>query len=62
MATTKPTDKPEVKREKITLEFPHRHGGEDYPAGATIEVDADQAKRIREAAAKRKAEEKSKAN
>lgn len=48
---------PTLKQESIKLAYPHRHGGRMIPAGTTIEVWPDQAERIRQAEADRKAAE-----
>lgn len=53
--TTKNTEQP--KMVSVKLAYPHRHGGKERPAGSTIEVTTDQAERIRQAEAARKAEE-----
>lgn len=45
------------KRVKITLQYPHEHGGESHPAGAQIEVWDFQAARIREHEQQRKQRE-----
>lgn len=38
-----------VPKQAYKLKHLHRHGGEDQPAGTTIQVTADQAKRIKAA-------------
>lgn len=48
---------PPLKKESIKLAYPHRHGGKERPAGTTIEVWPDQAERIRQTEAERKAAE-----
>lgn len=38
---------PKPKKVKITLQYPHEHGGELHPAGAQIDVWDFQAEQIR---------------